>query len=167
MDFFEEGEIEGALKTIETTINSGIFSPQHVRSPFFQPSFIALLISLRDLMYKSEKYASRIDFTDDVDQRNKVQDVSGLIKFVRDALCHPDSENHYIDNGCKATFNVCFGAGCLAQIGEFKQESLHADEVCFFFGMHRIYLKRHIIRAAQEAEAKLSPLMNDGRGRYR
>jgi hypothetical protein len=33
--------------------------------------------------------------------------------------------------------------------------------------MHRIYLKRHIIRAAQEAETKLAPLMNGGRGRYR
>lgn len=167
MDFYAEDEIESALRTIEATINSGIFSPQNSQSPFFQPSFVALLISLRDLMYKAEKYSSRIGFSDDVDQRNKVQDVSDLIKFVRDALCHPDSDNHYIDNGCKATFNVCFGAGCLVKIDDFTQESAYDDDICFFFGMHRIYLKRHIIRAAQEAETKLAPLMNGGRGRYR
>jgi len=159
MDFYDNGDIQNSLQTIEQIINSGIFGPKNTGSPFFRPSFVALLISLRDLMYKAEKYATRIDFTDDVDQRDKVQDVSGLIKFVRDALCHPDSDNHYLDNGAKATFNVIFGAGCLAQIGDCRQESSHADDVCFFFGMHRIYLKRHIIRAAEEARDKLSPLM--------
>nr|WP_314872118.1 hypothetical protein [uncultured Pseudomonas sp.] len=160
MDFYEENEIQESLETIEKIVNSGIFNPKNTRTPFFRPSFVALLISLRDLMYKAEKYASRIDFSDDVDQRNQVLDVSGLIKFVRDALCHPDSDNHYLENGAKATFNVVFGAGCVAQIGDFRQESEYPDDVCFFFGMHRIYLKRHIIRAAQEAQAKLDPLMS-------
>ncbi len=159
MDFFDKCDIQDSLQTIEQIITSGIFSPQNSRSPFFKPSFVALLISLRDLMYKAEKYSTRINFTDDVDLRDKVQDVSGLIKFVRDALCHPDSDNHYLDNGIKATFNVIFGAGCMAQFGSCRQESIYADDICFFFGMHRIYLNRHIVRATQEAKAKLEPLM--------
>lgn len=47
---------------------------------------------MRDLIYKAEKYSEGISFSDDV---VKIYDVTGVIKCVRDALCHPDSENHF------------------------------------------------------------------------
>ncbi|WP_122602901.1 hypothetical protein [Pseudomonas viridiflava] len=166
MEFSDEADIDRSLRLIEQVVASGIFNPANGNSPFFQPSFIAVLISLRDLMFKVEKYSSRIDFSDDVTQLGNVKDVSGLIKFVRDALCHPDSDNHYLENGVKATFNVVFGAGCIADYGDYRQESLYEDDICFFFGRHRIYLRRHIVRAFEEASEKLSPMLNFGRGRY-
>jgi len=117
-----------------------------------------MLIALRDLMYKSQKFASRISFTDDVPQSEKVKDVSDLIKYVRDVLCHPDSDNHYIEKGnIKATFNVAFGKVNLMKIGEFEQKSLYEDDVCFFFGSIGIYLNRHIVRAYQDAKNNLEP----------
>jgi hypothetical protein len=167
MDFFDEYEIDDSLTVIEQLLSSGIFNSQNARSIFFKPAFISVLISLRDLMYKSEKYSSRIAFADDVIQVGKVNDVSDLIKFVRDALCHPDSDNHYVEDGIKSSFNVFFGGGSIAQVGGQRQENSYDDDICFYFGPHRIYLRRHIIRAFEEADAKLSPLMNGGQGRMK
>lgn len=160
MDFFDQCEVATSFREIEKIINSGIFTEENSSSPFFKASFIAMLIELRALMYKAEKYATKIAFTEDVLQREKVKDVSDLIKFVRDAVCHPDIPHHHVDDGNRATFNVGFGACCVAQIDEHRQESLYDDDICFFFGMQHIYMKRHVIRAVDEAFAKLSPLLD-------
>ena len=111
-------------------------------------------------MYKAEKYVSRVAFADDVLATDQVHDVSALIKYVRDALCHPDSDNHYIEKGnIKSTFNVCFGKGVLLKMPDFEQSNPYADDVCFFFGSQRIFLKRHIVSAYEEAKGKLIPLL--------
>ncbi|URR00428.1 hypothetical protein LOC50_14445 [Pseudoalteromonas sp. SCSIO 43095] len=111
-------------------------------------------------MYKTEKFSDRIDFKDDVLIEGKIKDVSDLIKYVRDALCHPDSDNHYIEkNNIKSSFNVAFGKCTLMKMDDFEQSSKYDDDVCFFFGSKSIYLKRHIIRAHQEAKEKLTPLL--------
>jgi hypothetical protein len=118
-------------------------------------------MNLRDLMYKAEKYDTRISFTDDVKVTENVTDVTGLIKYVRDALCHPDSDNHYIEKGnIKATFNVCFGKGTLLKMGDFEQSNPYQDDISFFFGSQRIFLRRHVLRAYEEAKNKLAPLLN-------
>lgn len=160
MDFYDQCEVSTSFRDIGKLINSGIFTPENAGSPFFKASFIAMLIELRALMYKAEKYATKISFTDDVLQRDKVKDVSDLIKFVRDAVCHPDIPHHHLDDGGRASFNVAFGSGCLAQINGHRQESLYDDDICFFFGMQHIYMKRHVIRAVDEAFVKLSPLLD-------
>jgi hypothetical protein len=80
---------------------------------------------------------------------------------VRDALCHPDSDNHGNESGnVKSTFNVAFGKVNLMKLGDFKQSTKYDDDICFFFGSHGIYLKRHIVRASEEAKGKLLPLIN-------
>ncbi len=125
----------------------------------FRAAFIELLIALRDLMYKSEKFSTRIAFVDDVKRTEKINDVSDLITYVRDALCHPDSENHYIEAGnIKSTFNVAFGKVKVLKMGDFEQSSQYQDDICFFFGSQGIYLKRHIMRAFEEAKCKLLPI---------
>jgi len=161
IDFFIKSDIEGAIRRIENLLTCGIFQPQHSQDILFRAAFIELLIALRDLMYKAQKYSSRIEFDDDVKKTEEIKDVSDLIKYVRDALCHPDSENHYIEAGnIKATFNVAFGKVNLFKIGDFEQSSQYQDDICFFFGSQRIYLKRHIMRAFEEAKSKLLPLFN-------
>lgn len=164
LDFFTVGEIEGAIGRIDKLLSCGIFQPQNADHVLFRAAFIELLIALRDLMYKAEKYASRIAFDDDVKKTDKINDVSDFIKYVRDALCHPDSNNHYIESGnIKATFVVGFGKVNLIKIGSFEQSSRYEDDICFFFGLQGIYMKRHIIRAFEEAKSKLLPLLGDNR----
>jgi hypothetical protein len=161
IDHFDRGDIHTSIWRVDALVGSGIFSPQNAQHVLFRAAFIEVLIALRDLMYKTEKYASRIAFQEDVQVTQSVHDVSDLIKFVRDALCHPDSENHYIEHGnLKASFNVLFGSGTLLKAPNFEQASPYADDICFFFGSQRIYLKRHILRAYEEAKSKLLPLVS-------
>lgn len=160
MDFFTKSDIKGSIHRIDELLSCGIFHPQNSGNVLFRAAFIELLIALRDLMYKAQKFASRISFEDDVKKTDKIKDVSDLIKFVRDALCHPDSDNHYIEAGnIKSTFNVAFGRVNLMKVGEFEQSSKYDNDICFFFGSHGIYMKRHIVRAFEEAKSKLIPLI--------
>lgn len=161
IDFFIKSDIEGAIRRIDDLLKCGIFQTQNSKNVLFRAAFIELLIALRDLMYKTQKYSSRIEFDDDVKKTEEIKDVTDLIKYVRDALCHPDSENHYIEAGnIKATFNVAFGKTNLLKIGDFEQSSQYQDDICFFFGSQGIYLNRHIVRAFEEAKSKLLPLLS-------
>jgi hypothetical protein len=162
VDHWDKGEIKSAMGHIDQILGSGIFDPPNAGNPLFRAAFVELLINLRDLMYKAEKYAARISFTDDVTVTQQVNDVTGLIKYVRDALCHPDSDNHYLEKGnIKATFNVIFGKGTLLKMGDFEQSNPHQDDTCFLFGSQRIFLQRHIVRAYEEAKSKLMPLLQN------
>jgi hypothetical protein len=161
MDFFTKGDVESAIRRIDDLLSCGIFLQRNSQSVLFRAAFIELLIALRDLMYKAQKYSSRINFDDDIKKTEQINDVSDLIKYVRDALCHPDSENHYIEAGnIKATFNVAFGKANLLKIGDFEQHSQYQDDICFFFGSQGIYLNRHIVRAFEEAKSKLLPIIS-------
>lgn len=161
MDKWDKGDIEDDIRTIDNLLGCGIFAPEKAGHPLYRAAFVEMLIALRDLMYKTEKYASRISFTDDVKVTDKITDVTGLIKYVRDALCHPDIDNHYLESGnIKATFNVVFGKGALLKMGDFEQSNPYQDDTCFFFGSQRIFLRRHILRAYEEAKTKLGPLLN-------
>lgn len=160
IDFFTKGDIESDIKTIEKLLETEIFLPNNISHPLCKSAFIEMLICLRDLMYKAERYSTRINFTDDVVQTEKVTDVTDLIKFVRDALCHPDIPNHYlIKDKIKATYNVAHGKCNLISIGDIIISSDYDDDICFFFGEEKIYFKRHILRAFNEAKKKLLPLV--------
>jgi hypothetical protein len=161
VDFFIKSEIEDDIRRITEILASSIFAKENFKNPLVRSAFIETLISLRDLMYKTEKYVSKIDFDDDVVQTDDIEDVTDLIKYVRDALCHLDSDNHYLEKGnIKATYNIAYGKANLLSIGEFKQISDYEDDVCFFFGSQKIYLKRHIVRAFELAKDKLLPILN-------
>lgn len=160
MDFFTKSDIESAIHRIDELLSCGIFQQQNSHNVLFRAAFIDLLIALRDLMYKSEKLSSRIAFVDDVKKTDKIKDVSDLIKYFRDALCHPDSENNYIEvENIKSTFNVAFGKANLLKIGDFEQSSQYPNDICFYFGSQGIYLKRHIMRAFEEAKSNLLPII--------
>jgi hypothetical protein len=168
IDFFEKSEIQLAIGRIDELLNSGIFEEKH-HNIFLKSVFIELMILLRDLMSKSEIYASRICFDDDVRKKTynskkrkiTVNDITDLIKFVRDAICHPDSKNHFFDSGnIKSTFNIVFGKGIFLQAGDDQLFSKYDDDICFFFGDQGIYFNRHIIRSFKEAKKKLIPIIN-------
>lgn len=161
MDRWDKEDIEDDVRCIDKLLGSGIFGPGNAGHALYRAAFIEMLIAIRDLMFKAEKYASRISFTDDVKVTENVTDVTALIKYVRDALCHPDIDNHYLENGnIKGTFNVIFGKGTLLKIGDFEQSNPYQDDTCFFFGSQRIFLWRHILRVYDEAKARLVPLLN-------
>lgn len=161
MSFFTRCEIQGAINRIDALLKCGIFTQQNSQHILFRAAFIELLITLRDLMYKTGVFSSRISFVDDVSVSKEVKDISDLVRVIRDAICHPDSPNHYLDGtkSIMATFNVAFGRASLLKTGDYEQSSSYEDDVCFFFGPYGIYMNRHIIRAFEEARSKLLPLL--------
>jgi len=160
IDFHVKREIKSDIRRIGEILSTDIFTPEETgRNPFFFSALTELLILLRDLMYKSEEYAQRVAFTDDINVTEDVKDVTDLIWFVRNAVCHVDSSNHKFQDAV-FTFNTIFGKGVMAHIGDTAMESEYEDEVCFFFGEQKIYLKRLIIRAFEEAKENLEPILD-------
>jgi hypothetical protein len=150
---------------LQVLLTCGIFHRQNTGNPLLQSALIEVLILLRDLMYKTEKYARRINFTDDVTIiKDQVEDVTSLIEYVRNALCHIHSDKHYVEKerNILASYNVLFGKGAtLLKIGDFEQSNPYEDDICFFYGLQRIFFKRHIVRAFNESLSLLSPLLKD------
>ncbi|MBW8185117.1 hypothetical protein [Shewanella nanhaiensis] len=157
------------LNRIEQILNTDIFEERNHRHPLVRSAFIDLIICLDDLMSKVQYYCKRIDFTDDLlvttelQERSKkrVKDVTDLINFVRHAVCHINEDNRIHRGRTKGPNKERKGAGIFfnrqfGKRGLFKEmQSKYEDDQTFAFGEHLIYLKRHIIRAFQEAKELL------------
>ena len=111
-------------------------------------------------MAKSKTFSKEVNFDDDVMKDNKIHDVYDLVKFIRNAMCHIDSQNHS-DEECNAriTYNVIYGKGVFLVLGGKEFPSDYEDDVCFFFGSQKLYLRRHLIRAYKEARLSLEAAM--------
>ena len=124
-------------------------------------AFIDLMICMRDLMHKTEKYAQKIDFNDDILTNNYVNDVSDTIRAVRDACCHIDSfKRNFDESGNRGAYNVAYGKCNFMKIGELELNSDYEDDIAVFYGANRLYFKRHIIRAFEESKTLLAEKMN-------
>jgi hypothetical protein len=156
-------EIETDIDRVEAILNSGIFAkPESMRHPLFDSAVTELVIRVSDLLAKATFYANRVAFTDDMVIKGVVMDVTALIKFARDAVCHV-RDSWKTDNDAlksRVFFNTIFGKGRVVEINEASIESAYEDDVAFFFGQQRLYLHRHIIRAYNEAIAELRPLLD-------
>jgi hypothetical protein len=161
IDFFSKSEIENNFNRIHAIFGTEIFDIENKMNPLLKSAFIELLICLHDLMVKTEKYSSRISFDEDIVKSDQVNDITDAVKYMRDALCHLDADNHYLEDGDnKAIFNVIYGEGSIYTLFGYVQESYHPDDTCFFYGSQKIYLKKHILPAIEEAESKLLPLLS-------
>jgi len=113
-------------------------------------------------MYKVEKYTKKIDFEDDVMKNDYVNDVSDAIKAVRDACCHIDSfKRNFDENKNRGSFMVAYGKCNMMKIGDLELKSDYDDDIAVFYGVNRLYFKRHIIRAFDEAKALIEPLIEN------
>jgi len=161
MDFYTKSDVDISFGRIKILLESGIFEPKNSQNPLVCSALTELLILVRDLMAKAKIFANPIEFVDDVNVTNEVKHVSGAIKFVRDAICHVDSEKRNHEE-CRArlSYNIAYGKCNLMKIGDVEIKSDYADDICFFFGSQKLYLRRHIIRAYEEAKEQLQPLMH-------
>ena len=160
IDFFSKSEIENSFNRIDAILGTEIFDKENRKNTLLKSAFIELLICLHDLVYKTEKYSSRISFDEDIVKNDQVNDITDVIKYMRDALCHLDSDNHYLEKGDnKAIFNIIYGEGSIFTLFGYVQESYHSDDTCFFYGSQKIYLNRHILPTVEEARSKLLPLL--------
>jgi hypothetical protein len=159
-DFFTRTQIEIEYRRINQLINSDIFNNPTLK--IFQESvFTEILIKLNDLLQKLKTFEKRIDFTDDIEVG---KDITDLVSKIRNAVCHMTSNEHMLKNEeqpkklTKFTFNIMYGNGSLANINGKTFKSDYPDDICFFFGENKIYLKRHLIRCINEAGTKIQEL---------
>lgn len=155
-EHFDRIEADHDVSRIKTILSSDIFEPNNLSHPLRESAFIEVMICLRDLMSKVERYSTRISFSDDLVLRGKTKDITDTITDIRDATCHIDSFKKVADEQqTRVAFCSITGKGRLLETGGIALQSDYEDDTCFFYGHHRLYLKRHIIRALNEAEAKL------------
>jgi hypothetical protein len=132
IDNLTRDEITFDIERIRSVLDFGIFTSENSKHPLFPSALTELLIRLRDLLAKSENFAERVSFQDDVTIKGKVNDITSLVTFVRDALCHVDSGKHDHDEiQARISFNVIFGKGRLARLGSVSIESQYDDDVAF------------------------------------
>lgn len=162
MEIGDKQDSQSAVRRIDELLGSGIFDSSNADHPLQQSAFIDLMICLRDLLHKTEKYAKRISFTDDVLLNGYVKDVTRAITAVRDACCHIDSfKKLFDDRGNRGSFNVAYGKRNFMRIDDLELTSDYDDDVAVFYGRNRLYFRRHIIRAFVEAQQLLAPHLAD------
>jgi len=160
MDFHTKIDIETSFRRVDEILRCGIFEPDNARNPLVRSALTELLILLRDLLAKSKLAGVPVEFADDVTITARVKNVSDSVKFVRDAICHVDSDNHnHEECNARLSYNIAYGKCNLMKIGDVEVKSDYADDVCFFFGGQKLYLRRHIVRAFEEVKEKLLQLV--------
>ncbi|MEO8435894.1 MAG: hypothetical protein ABI596_13425 [Pyrinomonadaceae bacterium] len=168
-----------AIRRTEAILTTNVFLIGN--HPLRESAFIELLIRLHDLLQHLVKLNKRISFTDDVNQftgNPKVKDITDAIRECRHAVCHMRANASYITpdgkpaprgshKGCSQLLFCCkVGKGVLLQTPRYSISSDYDDDMCFFYGAHKLYLKRHIIRAFEEARNIVIPPINVERRRY-
>jgi hypothetical protein len=165
MEIHDRQDAEIVIRRIQALLGSGIFDATNSGHVLQESAFVELMICLRDLLHKCEKYARRIAFTDDVLTNAYVKDVTDAVTAVRDACCHIDSFKKLFDDyGNRGSYMVAYGKVNLAKIDDLELKSDYADDTAVFYGKNRLYFKRHIVRAFEEACTLLVPLIDQARG---
>jgi hypothetical protein len=150
-------DIDADIRRIEELFSSGIFDSPNSGHVLLRSAFVDLMICLRDLLHKCEKYASRVSFTDDVLVNGYVHDVTDLVTTIRDACCHIDSFKRLFDTrGNRGSFLVGYGKVKLLKMGDVELQGDYEDDIAVFFGTNRIYLRRHVVRSFEEAKSRLA-----------
>lgn len=157
MDFREKSECLSTIRRIETILETGILiDPQLSRHPLRESAFIDFTICLRDLMSKVETHAERISFTDDIQANGYIKDVTDLITAMRDSCCHINSFKRSLGEPQKrGSFNTAYGKANLMRIDGVDLSSDYTDDIAYFYGTNRLYIKRHALRAFEEAKQLL------------
>jgi hypothetical protein len=166
MDIQDIQDCELNIRRITELLSCKIFEPENQGNLLQSSAFIELMICLRDLMYKTEKYATKIDFEDDIMKNDYVGDVSDAIRAVRDTCCHIDSFKRNIDeNKNRGTLMVAYGKCNLMKIADLELKNDYEDDIAVFYGKNRLYFNRHIIRAFNEARELIELLIEDEKKR--
>lgn len=136
--------------------NSLLAIPELARA-YFRPDLDmhvkgAILFRIFFLLSDALKVISKFERVNFCDDTPEGYDVTDLIIKARDAMAHPFSGNNRIQTN--HIFAEIHGIG-QSQINGVVIENPYADDTAFCFGPLRILLKRHILRARDEAWDRL------------
>jgi hypothetical protein len=162
-DFFIKTDISSNIRLSENLLKTGVFSASILR-PFQEPVFISIILKLDDTLQKFDSLEKRINFSDDINIAGL--DVTDLVNKIRNAICHTNSQENLLDKKTqiKFVFNIVVGKGSAISIdGKALANSEYEDDIAFFYGEYRIYLRRHIFRLLEESKKIYKELYPNGR----
>lgn len=149
--WFHDSEIELSLQSCGELFRTE-FWKNGVSDVIRRATITLLLIQLSDLLQKANSEGHRVAFTDDIDARSNEPDVTSLITNARNAACHVTSGFHKMDSS-KLKYLMVRGNYPAAFQSEGETYGCDfADDVAFFFGIKRVYVQRHLMRALFEVE---------------
>ena len=148
----DDGEIKESFGHIDELLKSQIME----RGPasVAMAGLTLVLILLNDLLQKAAQDGMRIAFSDDVDPAWG-RDITDLVNKMQNAVCHVSSGDRRVGE-IRYSFNVLSPGAGIVHDGK-RIACDYPDDVAFNYGGKRIYLFRHIQRAAQEAADTLMP----------
>ena len=144
MDIFQKSIIDDSITHLEALLDSGVLISENWGKPIFRSTFLDVIVTLRNLLGQLDDCKLRVDFKDDIVLSEKIGDISDLVVFIRNAFCHPKSPENVYKQGDTVKLVYFFN------ISNEKD-----GDICFYFGTHQIFLKRHIVRAFEEAKKKV------------
>ncbi len=147
MEWYHKGDIESDIKKIDKIFSTGIFSDRNFVNILFESAIIHVLIVLNDLLQKAHSEGKRINQTENIDSKNGCKDVTDLVNYCRNAVCHMASKNHFINENTKFSFNIAIGSPRAFVIGDTVYGSEFLDDIALYWGSQRLYLKRHVLSA--------------------
>lgn len=137
---------------IRNLVGTGILESGDPLSPLGKAAIVHLLVLMHDLLQRANDIGQRIAFTDDVGEVfGKEKDVTTLVANVRSAACHITSEKNRIEGGLGLNMVVIGGKRPTAINGALGCD--YEDDWALIHGPLRIYYRRHILRAFDEAKA--------------
>ncbi len=146
------------IDRVEALLKTGIFSSKRADDPLHQAAFTEIMIHLRDLLVKAETYGVRVIFTEYLDLGPDQTDVTDVICAVRDCCCQTDTDDHRL-SGDHASYDCIVGIGTLTKDDGVELESEYQDDIAYFYGGHRLYLRRNMLKSFERVKYILAPLI--------
>jgi len=162
--------ITKAFNRIQQILDTKILDEAN-HHPLQESALIETLIRLDEILLAANEAGQRISFNDDLKLfPPKIKDITDTVHRCRHAVCHVLSTSQIADSkglpksqfsrvtpsDYYVEFNAAWNKGVLFDSAGLKLESDYDGDAAFFYGPHRLYLKRHIIRAFKEAKNALA-----------
>ena len=136
-----DSEIFGNILRLNDLLKTQILGTYN-NSVFIHSAFSEVMILLRDLISKAELYFDyRILEDHDVNKTKDVENVSDLIIYMRNAVCHLESENNKI-NGSRFKFFRFYNNHTVIEVNGYPVQSKYNDDIGYCFGKTDVILQK-------------------------
>jgi hypothetical protein len=150
LDDFDTTEVASIIFRVASifSFRSFFLDKKNITEFYYYSVILEFHVLLADLTYILDKIGERINFKDHITPTDEYDDITGLVKFCRDAACHLQGTPKR-KKGKKYLFasNV-FAAYHPAELG--------IDEITIVFGDAEIHVKHQLVKLYEEVMIRYS-----------
>ena len=145
-------EVQSEIERLQTLFNTGLITNPKLNSsnPFYISVLTEILILLNDLLQKV-KNTNRISFKEYIDVNKNFEgdgknDITDLIRYLRNAVCHIDNDKRDLVKGWIVSFNFIHGYTRTTP----DNPPDNVDDLAILMGGTRLYINSHLVRVWEE-----------------